>query len=137
MLRTVVLFLTAAGSIACHPAARPVDAVSEGLRISAAPPVTRPARRTDPDLVASKHGQLVILARAGTPEPVAPFTVTVADAHGAPVASQVMEKGRTSLVVAPGEYTVTTRSIGLLPQRLGIALSAGYADTIQFTLGQR
>lgn len=136
MLRTAGLVLTAAGSIACR-SPRPIYAESEGLRVSATPPIVRPARRTDSDLLATKHGQLVIRAGAGTPDALGPFTVDVADAHGALVGSQVVHKGRASFVLAPGEYTVTARSVGFVPQRLGIALSAGYADTIQFILGQR
>ena len=99
--------------------------------------MSRPARSADPTLLADRRARLLIRATAGTQEPAGSFTIDVAGARGGPVASQLTDKsGRTSFALDPGEYLVTARTVGLVPQRLAIVATAGYADTIVFTLGQ-
>jgi hypothetical protein len=123
--------------VACHASPPVLYANDEGTRVGAEPPALRPARSVDNSLRDAHRGQLVVRSELlFQPNATA---VTLRATAGARTAAEqsVNASGFTEFrALAPGEYTVTARRIGLQSQSVRVTIAAGFADTVVFHLGQ-
>jgi hypothetical protein len=114
-----------------------IYAESEGLRIGAHPPVFRPARELNAQLRSANRGRLVVITEVGFQPNSARVALSGPGATGRALELVSSPDGIAEFDdLQPGEYSATARRIGLQPQSVRLAIAAGFADTLLFSLGQ-
>ena len=105
---------------------------------SAQPPLIHAARVEDPSLRRLQRGQLIIHAVVGYQPTRAVVTIALSVASSGSLTDTTSTRGvLESEPLPPGEYLVSARHVGVVPQLVRIHVTAGFADTVLFTLGQR
>ena len=122
---------------ACHSRQPTIYADNEGPRVSGQPPLVRAARIEDPSLRRLQRGRIVIHTAVGFQPMRAVVTVASGAASSGSFTDTTSTRGDLeSRPLLPGEYLVSARRVGVVPQLVRIQVTVGFADTLLFTLGQ-
>ena len=103
--------------------------------MSAQPPLMRAARIEDASLHQLQRGRLIVHTAVGYQPARAVVTIASAAASGALTDTTNSVGVLESKALLPGEYLVSARRVGVVPQVVRIQVTIGFADTLFFTLG--
>jgi hypothetical protein len=114
------------------PPPRPLR--GEGPRLVSAP-IVRPGRKLDANMVALTRGSLVVRVTTTAQFPANLLTVQISNGQMSSGLTAVGPKG--SVVFTPtiaGVYTIAVQGPGFVSQFINLALSVGFADTLDVQL---